>query len=49
MGGLGNDGPLGDVILFDTTTESVKTVVGNFAGLLSFSGTGKGQNCVMFG
>ena len=48
MGGVGEDGPLGDVILFDTNTETIKTVVGNFAGLLSFSANGRGQNCAMF-
>lgn len=42
MGGQGQEGPLGDVILFNVQTEEVKTVVGNFAGLLTFSGTGRG-------
>ena len=27
MGGQGNDGPLGDVILFNTETEEAKTTV----------------------
>ena len=48
MGGQGNEGLLGDVILFDTQTEEVRTAVGNFAGLLQFCGTGHGQNCTMF-
>lgn len=48
MGGIGNEGPLGDVILFDIGTEQVKTVVGNFAGLLAFSANGRGKNCALF-
>ena len=40
MGGTGNDGQLGDVILFNTETEEAITTVQNFAGLLSFSASG---------
>ena len=42
MGGMSDEGPLGDVILFDIVNENVKTAVGNFAGLLAFSAPGFG-------